>query len=199
MRVDIEEFGKAERDATQEAGAGRNEASIPMKKREDSISPEDPKPRPSDRSCGGIKIPFALLSLWPPFGFWFLNDPGDGEQERKSQFHAAFWLSIIPLSLGLACAVLSLCGFCRHRLLGRLLFCSDVICSVGNFSAGVFIVVLHDDWEAACLDGSEYACALRGVAIRIVVDVFAMALIHLGSACWLYRSEVSNTREIQSE
>jgi hypothetical protein len=139
-----------------------------------------------------MKIAFSALSLWPPIGMMFLNVPEDAAPSTKEEWNAAFWFSVIPLGLGLIFAILSTCGFCaKHpqHILRRLLFFSDILLFIGNFVAGVFIAFLYQIWDAACEEGSDFECSLRAVAVRVMVDVFGMGLIHLGTAFYMYRWE----------
>mmetsp|Transcript_108147 Transcript_108147/g.187754 ORF Transcript_108147/g.187754 Transcript_108147/m.187754 type:complete len:191 (+) Transcript_108147:48-620(+) len=158
-----------------------------------AVSQQDDSTGTVDRSVGGVKIGFAILSLWPPCAFLFLDDEDSDKQSREAECHAAFWSSVIPLAFGLIIAILSVCWFCKvhpQHVLRRLLFYSDVVLSIATFASGVVILVLMDDWSAACDDrDSKYACSLRAVGLRVLVDVFGMAVIHICTAAWMYHGE----------
>lgn len=140
-----------------------------------------------DPGIGYLKICFATLSLWPPCGFVFAAD--ERPQAREDQCLVAFVSSAIPLALGWLIAWLSMFSFCTQRILQKALFASDIILAAATWASGILVIVYYFDWEAACDGGAEDACSLRVVALRVIVDVFGMAAIHLSTALWMHFSE----------
>lgn len=163
---------------------------VPVTDQQVSQDDTDVQPKPVDRSMGWVKIVFALLSLWPPCGFLFAC--GDGSPVREDQCNISFVSSALPLASGVVFAVLSICPFCaRHpqSLLRQLLFTSDIVLCFATLASGILIIVFYVEWDEACDAGEDDACPLRAVSLRVIVDVFGMALIHFATAYWMYSCE----------
>eukprot|EP00929_Paragymnodinium_shiwhaense_P102572 TRINITY_DN65785_c0_g1_i1.p2 TRINITY_DN65785_c0_g1~~TRINITY_DN65785_c0_g1_i1.p2 ORF type:complete len:243 (+),score=26.17 TRINITY_DN65785_c0_g1_i1:79-807(+) len=146
--------------------------------------------RRADSGCAAMKVCFALLSLWPPWGFVIAE--GEIWTTDGSARMTAFWITVIPLLLGVALAFAGLTPCClRHpqSSLRRLLFASDVVLAFATSVAGVVVIGFFVTWNTGCDAGDEYECGLRAVALRVIVDVFGMAMIHGAAALAMLKFE----------
>jgi hypothetical protein len=141
--------------------------------RDEKVSEVEPSERYQRARCDfhGLKIPFGILSLWPPVGFilFLLGNTSDVTDDVYQEAWAAIVIAGIPLFFGTFIPCFIPCTREGSKTMPLFLFWSDVILSLLHVLAGVIWIILCLRWPRDWM----------GIALRVIVDVFGMALIHL--------------------